>query len=156
MLTMHLCRTFSKILFAFVLLWSLGESTPAIALEFRENLESGEISATGKIEIDDADKVSRIVNLEYKQRHRIVRGLVTLNFDSEGGSLLGGLRLGYALRALAVHTNIGAGKVCLSACAFAFLGGQQRTVEGKFGVHASRFEQGARAIDNAVQLDSVQ
>lgn len=151
-----MCRTFFKTLLCFVLLWSLGVSTPAIALEFRVNPESGEISATGRVEIADAEKISKIITLEYKQRHRIVRGLVTVNFDSEGGSVLGGLRLGYELRALAVHTNISSGQVCLSACAIAFLGGQQRTVEGKFGVHASRFEQGAQKIDSAVQLDSIQ
>jgi ATP-dependent protease ClpP protease subunit/uncharacterized protein YecT (DUF1311 family) len=134
----------------------LGLSTSALALEFRENPQSGEIFATGKVEIGDAEKIARIITLEYRQRHRLVRGLVTLNLSSPGGSLLGGLQLGYAIRQLGVHTNIGVGQSCMSACAVAFLAGQERTVEGRFGVHAASFSQNADLTDRNDQLDSIQ
>lgn len=134
----------------------LGTSASVSALELREDQASGVIMATGNVERDDAEKISRIITLEYKQRHRLVRGLVTVNLDSPGGSLLGGLRLGYAMRQLGVHTNIGANQSCMSACALAFLGGQQRTVEGNFGVHAASFDPKASLGGHNDQLDSIQ
>ena len=144
------------LVFRFVLLCLLGTSASAFALEFREDQASGEIIATGNVEREDAEKISRIITVEYKQRHHLVRGLVTVSLDSPGGSLLGGLRLGYAMRQLGVHTNIGANQSCMSACALAFLAGQQRTVEGKFGVHAASFDPKAKLGDRNDQLDSIQ
>lgn len=140
----------------FILLCLLGTSASAFALEFHENRASGEIIATGNVEIDDAEKISRIITLEYKQRHHNVRGLVTVSMDSPGGSLLGGLRLGYVIRQLGIHTNIGANQSCMSACALAFVAGQQRTVEGKFGVHAASFNPKEKLGAHNDQLDSIQ
>lgn len=128
----------------------------AFALDFREDRSSGEIIATGNVEVEDAEKLTKLITLEYKQRHHIVRDLVTISLDSLGGSLLGGLRLGYAIRQLGVHTNIGPNQSCLSACALAFLAGQERTVEGSFGVHAASFNSKGKTIDRADQLDSIQ
>jgi hypothetical protein len=139
-----------------VLLCLFGISTSAFALEFREDQASGEITASGTVERDDAEKISKIITLEYKQRHHHVRDLVTVSLDSPGGSLLGGLRLGYVMRQLGVHTNVGANQSCMSACALAFLAGQQRTVEGKYGVHAARFDPRAKQGDRSDQLDSIQ
>lgn len=142
--------------FRFLLLCLIGISPSAFALEFRQDQKSGEIIATGRVEIDDAEKLAKIITLEYKQRYRIVRNLVTVSLDSPGGSLLGGLRLGYAMRQIGVHTNIDAKQSCMSACALAFLGGQERTVEGKFGVHAASFDPRAKQDDRNTQLDSIQ
>lgn len=128
----------------------------AFALEFIENRVSGEIVATGIVEHDDAEKISNIITTEYKQRHRLVRGMVTVSLDSPGGSLLGGLNLGYALRRLGVHANVDKNQSCMSACALAFLGGQQRTVEGAFGVHAASFDSRVAPKEHHDSLDSVQ
>ena len=146
----------SVIMLRLVLVCLLGVSSSAFALEFREDQASGEVIATGIVERDDAEKLARIITQEYKQRHHLVRDLVTVSLDSPGGSLLGGLRLGYAMRELGVHTNIGATQSCMSACAFAFLAGQQRTVEGKFGIHAASFDPKARLGSHNDQLDSIQ
>lgn len=143
-------------LLKFILLLLYGATAPALALEFSENPKSGEITATGNVEMEDAEKLSRIITLEYKQRHNIVRDLVTVSFDSPGGSLLAGLRLGYTIREIGIHTNIGAYQSCMSACALAFLGGQQRTVMGKFGVHATSFDKRAKLREYDDQLDSIQ
>ena len=129
---------------------------PATALQFQPNPSTGEILATGTVELDDADRITKLITLEYRQEHRLVRGFVTVNLDSPGGSLLGGLRLGYALRKLTVHTNVGQGQACFSACALAFLGGQQRTVEGHYGVHAASLQAKITASPAALQLDTVQ
>lgn len=128
----------------------------ASALEFIENPVSGEILATGAVEQDDAEKISNIITTEYKQRYRLVRGLVTVSLNSPGGSILGGLNLGYALRRLGVHANVHINHSCMSACALAFLGGQQRTVEGAFGVHAARFDSRVTPNEHQDSLDSAQ
>ena len=142
--------------FKFIVLCLLCVSVSSFALQFSEDAVSGAVFATGNVERDDADKMIRIITLEYKQRHRLVRDLVTLNLDSYGGSLLGGLRLGYAIRQLGVHTNVGANQACMSACALAFLAGQERTVEGKLGVHAASFDPKAKLATHDDQLDSIQ
>lgn len=148
--------TLNSTMLRFLFLCFLGLTTSVHALEFREKPTNGEIVATGVVEIGDAEKIAGIITLEYRQRHHNVRNLVTLSFDSPGGSLLGGLRLGYALRQLGVHTNVGANQSCFSACALAFLGGQERTVEGRYGVHAASFDPVAKQSGHGDQLDTIQ
>lgn len=131
-------------------------SSSSSALEFHENPATGEILATGRVQPDDAEKITRLITLEFRQRHRNVRGLVTISFDSPGGSLLGGIRLGYALRKLGVHSHIGARQSCLSACALAFLGGRERTVEGAYGVHAASLDTKAKQSELSDILDTIQ
>jgi uncharacterized protein YecT (DUF1311 family) len=138
------------------LFFVLGFAAPVSALDFYENHLSGEIFATGEVEKDDAEKIVKIINLEYKQKHNIVRDLVTISFDSLGGNLIGGLRLGYAIRQLGVHTNIKYNQSCMSACALAFLAGQERTVEGNFGVHAASFDKKNKTTKDIDQINSVQ
>ncbi|UHJ66519.1 lysozyme inhibitor LprI family protein [Melaminivora jejuensis] len=140
----------------FLLLCLLGLTFSVHALEFYENSTTGEIVATGIVEPRDAEKIAGIITLDYRQRHHNVRNLVTVSLDSPGGSLLGGLRLGYALRRLGVHTNVGANQSCFSACALAFLGGQERTVEGRYGVHAASLNAKAKQGDRNDQLDTIQ
>lgn len=75
---------------------------------------------------------------------------LTVLMNSGGGNLLGGIRLGQAIRRLGLKTEIGRTAPdpdiptnqaqgpggCYSACAYAFLGGVQRTAaSGTYGVH---------------------
>lgn len=144
-------------LFAVACAWAL--AAPAFALDFRINSETGVIYGSGAIEIEDAEKIQSLVTLEYKQTHRLVRMYPTLRLDSPGGNMLGGLRLGYALRDIGIHTEVPNGAKCFSACAMAFLGGAARTVEGQFGVHAVNIPSShvARAQENlGGAVDSIQ
>jgi hypothetical protein len=73
----------------------------------------------------------------------------TLVLNSPGGSLAGGLEMGSLLRARGISTHIAriesppndafslAEGVCASSCAYAFLGGQRRSIEqrSRYGVH---------------------
>lgn len=61
----------------------------------------------------------------------------TLYLHGPGGALTGGLKLGVALRELGMNTALTARMRCFSACAYAFLGGVERSVEegGLLGVH---------------------
>lgn len=59
----------------------------------------------------------------------------TVRFDSPGGDLVAGMRLGEVIRAKRFDTEA---TYCASACAYAFLGGEERRLVGKaprFGVH---------------------
>ena len=71
---------------------------------------------------------------------RRVRGTsdgAVIELNSPGGSLVGGMVLGRAIRAYGFATNVGEGQVCASACVLAFIGGVSRYVsgDGKLGVH---------------------
>ncbi|MCE7028410.1 hypothetical protein [Jiella avicenniae] len=90
--------------------------TLVIAMEFRFDGEA--IRATGAIEKGDADRFAATV------APSIDGPLFTVSFDSPGGSLLEGMRLGEAIHAADAGTMVERGKNCLSACAIAFLGGK--------------------------------
>ena len=134
--TPHTRLLLSSLLNTLLLSAALISAPKASALEFTVSPE-GVVTASGHIVPGDADAIKKLITLEFEQKYRLVRDLVTLNLNSPGGSLIGGIRLGYALRELAVHTNVGLDQSCLSACALAFLGGDVRTVEGRLGVHAA-------------------
>ena len=84
---------------------------------------------------------------QYVTQHKLTGIEMNVSFNSQGGSLVGGIRLGRAIRKVRMSTSIGktvpdgqfytTGKgVCLSACAYAFLGGVHRFAEaGEYGVH---------------------
>lgn len=99
------------------------------------------ILAHGKIERNSSDILAQVS--EFWPPGSLVV------FQSSGGDLLGGLRLGQVLRAKGFSSYVSksisglpkmhAGK-CYSACAYAFLGGNIRYVDGKsqYGVHQFR------------------
>jgi hypothetical protein len=72
-----------------------------------------------------------------------------IHFDSPGGSLLEGMKLGRAIRALGFQTTVGvynpkyvdganSHSICASACAYAFAGGVSRFLDeysGALGIH---------------------
>ncbi|MEQ9326190.1 MAG: hypothetical protein RJQ21_02715 [Rhodospirillales bacterium] len=105
------------------------------------------VAAQGEITSDTPDIFRKYIN-EYGRPYLIV-------FDSPGGSLLSGIELGRLIRETGATTSIGrtvslSGDlahleeiepgVCVSACAFAFMGGVERWVgnEDSFGVHRFR------------------
>lgn len=134
-----------------MVLWSEG----VLALEFRE-LENGDLIARGEVELNDAEKLRSIITLPYRQKHGLVRFAVTVHFDSPGGSLVGGLRLGAALRESGnVWAVVDKEAGCYSACAWAFLGAIRRSVAGEYGVHASSIET-RHVSETGAALDSVQ
>ena len=65
-------------------------------------------------------------------------------FTSPGGSLVGGMQLGVLIREQGFNTTLGStdysATSCLSACAYAFLGGLSRFIppNGRYGLHQFR------------------
>ena len=58
---------------------------------------------------------------------------------SNGGDIDAGMALGRLLRRLGISTLVGRDDQCLSACVFAFMGGERRRVEGRLGIHRPYF-----------------
>jgi len=109
-------------------------SAPASALEFID-LNNGSILARGQVELNDAEKFRALVTTEFRQQHGIMRFPAIIYFDATGGSHIGALRLGAALRDSHVWTRVGKGAKCYGACAWAFMGADRRSVEGSFSIH---------------------
>jgi hypothetical protein len=109
-------------------------SAPASALEFID-LNDGSILVRGQVELNDTEKFRALVTTEFRQQHGIMRFPAIIYFDASGGSHIGALRLGAALRNSHVWTRVGKGAKCYGACAWAFLGADRRSVEGSFSIH---------------------
>ena len=137
--------------FSFALIYI---AMPASAMEFKSVGTGGNcagcywIAAEGTITNstpDDFERFLRLNKLDDGSRQ-------TINFDSPGGSLFGGIELGKIIRSKNFATTVGRsvkveevgllqiyetqpGK-CMSACAFAFLGGVTRYAKAaEIGIH---------------------
>ncbi|MEA2819328.1 MAG: hypothetical protein QOJ86_1332 [Bradyrhizobium sp.] len=93
-----------------------------------------EIVAEGAIAMESADAF-RAVAVRFAPKPVVVR------LSSSGGSLVGSLRLGQAFREFNAEVIVGKDARCVSACVYAFLGGNVRRVAGgRIGVHRFRPE----------------
>lgn len=70
-------------------------------------------------------------------------------FDSPGGDLWTGLEIGRAIRLMGFDTLVPSGSSCESACAIAWLGGENRymAADGAVGFHAAYVEVEAGALE---------
>lgn len=135
-------------------------STPLRAMEWtaelRMSLEDAGgfvYSGEGPIDGNDAQKLAKLyASKKLFGNKSSERSVVRLN--SPGGAIVGGMQLGAAIRKLGLDTEVPASAGCYSACTFAFLGGVERQIEGKFGIHALSLDKGAPASDTT--LDEVQ
>jgi hypothetical protein len=124
-----------------VLAASLAFAAPAAAMTFERVTDAPGcesracIVAMGEIEADTARQFARLLRQE-----KPAAGAVVI-LDSEGGDLLQGLALGGEIRKAGLSTRVqrydraarafADGGVCASACAYAFLGGVTRSVDGR-------------------------
>lgn len=125
------------------------------------------IAAEGRIERDTAQKLEAFLKAEGIEHQP------TIALHSSGGDLAGGLRLGEFIRAHRLDTTVlktefgtpgsadwwdsEADGICASACAYAFLGGVQRTVpEGsRLGVHQFRSVDGTSSESGVQEVTAV-
>jgi hypothetical protein len=92
------------------------------------------------------------------QRAEEFRLSPVIEFNSPGGNLFAGLQLGLAIQELGLRTRVPASNICFSACTYAFLGGTDRRVAGRFGVHAvSTTEQtiAPGALDDIQEISAI-
>jgi hypothetical protein len=101
-----------------------------------------DIFATGEITDGTTDRL-----LTFVREHKVEAAKI--HFNSPGGSLAEGMKLGQAIRTLQFYTTVGVynpkyeeggnlTSICASACAYAFAGGTSRFLNeytGKLGIH---------------------
>ncbi len=150
--SIRLCKFLTMLLTAAC--FALATVAPAMAMDFkikprtqlnemsRITIHGGRfhIFASGAITEDSADALTEFVAREKIELARVY-------FDSPGGSLIGGIRLGERIRSLGFETSVqaidyeyekGPKAICASACAYAFAGGTHRFLgadSGEIGLH---------------------
>ncbi len=123
------------------------------ALEFQVHENNSKtlnaIRASGDMQYNDAEKLDHYLSkLPYKKHTAIY-------FDSQGGNLYGGMKLGKHIKDHRIKTVIDGYKICASACALAFLGGTDRdgnkwmssTTASRLGFHAFSNADGTQYAD---------
>ena len=128
------------------------------AMRFGEVATQGypNIYATGPIAEGDADRFQAFVKAHKLEAAQVV-------FNSPGGALLEGVKLGRVIRSLGFATGVAAQDavggprskaICASACAYAFAGGVLRYVsdEARLGVHQFRSSLGAGVSEGDAQI----
>lgn len=96
------------------------------------------IMAIGEIKYDDVVRLDNYVSKLPKKKH------IAIYFNSPGGNLYGGMRLGKYFKLNGIKTVIQGDSICASACALAFLGGtdsngnkwMSSTTTSSLGFHA--------------------
>ncbi len=99
--------------------------------------EEVRVVLSGQITQADLDSASVMESLLKSGKQKIAGNTVWL--ASTGGDIDAGMELGRRLRRLGIFTLIGEKDQCLSACVFAFMGGERRSVAGQLGIHRPYF-----------------
>jgi ATP-dependent protease ClpP protease subunit len=73
--------------------------------------------------------------VDFMRASRENPGLVVLGLDSPGGDVHAGLLLAEQVRALGIGTMVTTDGTCASACAYVFMAGDRRIMNGRLGVH---------------------
>ena len=92
---------------------------------------------SGEVTRADVDSAAVLEQLLKNGKQSIAGNTVWL--ASNGGDIDAGMELGRRLRRLGLFTLIGKNDQCLSACVFAFMGGERRSVSGRIGIHRPYF-----------------
>lgn len=87
-------------------------------------------------------------------RQRVAGNLVW--FASDGGDIDAAMELGRLLRRHGLLTMVGKFDQCLSACVFAFMGGERRVVAGRLGIHRPFFPFTLDTPDRQVRFRNLQ
>ncbi len=118
--------------------------SPSLALDFKIHKNNSKtlnaVMAKGAIEWNDMEKLDNFLSTLPSKKH------TAIYFDSPGGNLGGGIKLGKYFHNNRIKTVIQGDKICASACALAFLGGTDRngnkwmstTTTSHLGFHAFR------------------
>ncbi len=99
--------------------------------------EEVRVFLSGRITRQGVVSATVMASLVKSGRHKLAGNSVWL--ASKGGDIDAAMELGRLLRTLGVFTLIGKNDECLSACVFAFMGGERRIVAGRLGFHRPYF-----------------
>ncbi len=92
---------------------------------------------SGEITRQDLDGAAVMAAMLKSGQQRLAGN--TIWFASPGGDIDVGMELGRLLRKLEIYTSIDKSDRCMSACVFAFMGGERRSVAGQLGIHRPYF-----------------
>ncbi len=99
--------------------------------------EEVRVFLTGAITRADVDSAEVMVRLLQSGKQKIAGNTVWL--ASGGGDIDSGMDLGRLLRKWGIFTFVAKNDECFSACVFAFMGGERRSVAGRLGIHRPHF-----------------
>jgi hypothetical protein len=116
--------------------------------------EEVQVFLSGFITSADVQSARVMLSLLIKGRQKIAGNSVS--FASNGGEIDAALELGRLLRKLGVSTVVARGDQCMSACVFAFMGGDRRTVAGQLGIHRPFFSWTREVPDRRSQYRQMQ
>lgn len=110
--------------------------------------------AEGPVVADDAERLLALIekpkgatgSLDIVDRVFSHGTRIRVRLNSNGGSAVGGIRLGIFMRERGFDTVVPAGAECHSACSMAFIGGVSRSVSGIYGIHSISPGQGAPTV----------
>ncbi|NVJ64478.1 MAG: hypothetical protein HWD84_09660 [Flavobacteriaceae bacterium] len=129
--------------------------------------ESTWVLLQGEIEAGATQRLEIFLNENFLSTGQPIPEIV---LNSPGGDLIEGLKLGLLFRKLKLHTTIGemtitedrspnigwvsgGEAICASACAYAFLGGIERSIEKDFQIGFHQFYRESSAANLAERLD---
>ena len=92
---------------------------------------------SGEITRADVDGAEVMLRLLRSGKQKLAGN--TLWLASNGGDIDAAMDLGRLLRDSGIFTLVGKADQCLSACVFAFMGGERRSVAGRLGIHRPYF-----------------
>ena len=109
---------------------------------------SGDIT---RADLAGAEVLGRLIQ---SGRQKIAGNTVWL--ASNGGDIDSAMELGRLLRRWGVFTFIGRNDQCFSACVFAFMGGERRSVAGRLGIHRPHFSYTQESPDRQIRFRNLQ
>ena len=92
---------------------------------------------TGEITRQDFESATVMAGLIKSGQQKLVDNMLWLS--SPGGDIDAGMDLARLLRTLVISTFVDKNDRCASACVFAFMGGERRSVAGQIGIHRPYF-----------------
>jgi len=99
--------------------------------------EEVRVILSGEITRADLDSAAVMADLLKSGKQKLSGN--TLWLASNGGDIDTAMELARLLRKSGIFTLIGKNDQCLSACVFAFMGGERRSVAGRLGIHRPFF-----------------
>jgi len=110
--------------------------------------EDVQVFLNGYITAEDVNSAKVMESLLKKGRQKIAGNIVS--FASNGGEVDAAMELGRLLRKLGVSTVVARDEQCMSSCVFAFMGGDQRAVAGRIGIHRPYFSSNREVPDRRI------
>jgi len=107
--------------------------------------EEVQVFLRGDITQKDVYGAKVMESLIKKGRQKIAGNLVSL--AGNGGDVDAAMEVGRLLRKLRVSTLVPRDDQCLSSCVFVFMGGDQRRVEGRVGIHRPYFSSTRKVVN---------